>query len=41
LPIANTKIRYGVNRINILLWRESWKDNKNVFLVSTRRKALT
>lgn len=26
--IANTRIRYGVNRIHILLRREGWKDNK-------------
>jgi len=26
--IANTRIRYGVNRIHALLKREGWKENK-------------
>jgi putative transposase len=29
LEIANTRIRYGVNRIHVLLCREGLKDNKN------------
>lgn len=28
VEIANTRIRYGVNRIHVLLRREGWKDNK-------------
>lgn len=28
VEIANTRIRYGVNRIHVLLRREDWKDNK-------------
>ena len=28
VEIANTRIRYGVNRIHALLKREGWKDNK-------------
>ena len=28
LEIANTRIRYGVNRIHVLLKREGWKDNE-------------
>jgi putative transposase len=28
VEIANTRVRYGVNRIHVLLRREGWKDNK-------------
>lgn len=28
IEITNTRIRYGVNRIYVLLRRECWKDNK-------------
>ncbi len=28
MEIANTRIRYGVNRIHVLLRREGWQDNK-------------
>jgi putative transposase len=28
VEITNTRIRYGVNRIHVLLRREGWKDNK-------------
>jgi putative transposase len=28
VEIANTRVRYGINRMHVLLRREGWKDNK-------------
>jgi putative transposase len=36
--IAETRVRYGFNRIHILLRREGWRDNHNELTAFTRKK---
>lgn len=40
VEIANTRIRYGINRIHALLKREGWKDNKNLIYHIYKKEGL-
>jgi hypothetical protein len=39
--IAETRVRYGYNRIYILLRREGWKDNGSGYIAFIRKRDLT